>query len=94
MSFLSIVIPVYNEEDNIMPLFEKIHPVCETIGDAYEVLFVDDGRRDETFAVLSELSNSFRNGSSFDSNITGWFFLFGFGLFGKIISFANAKRVT
>ena len=53
---LSIVVPVYNEEENIHPLFEKIQTVCETIGDTYEVLFVDDGSRDKTFAVLSELS--------------------------------------
>ena len=53
---LSIVVPVYNEEENVRPLFEKIQAVCETIGVAYEVLFVDDGSRDETFAVLSELS--------------------------------------
>ena len=53
---LSIVVPVYNEEDNVRPLFEKIQAVCEAIGDAYEVLFVDDGSKDKTFAVLSELS--------------------------------------
>lgn len=53
---LSIVVPVYNEEDNVRPLFEKIQTVCDAIGDAYEVLFVDDGSQDETFAVLSELS--------------------------------------
>ena len=53
---LSIVVPVYNEEDNVRPLFEKIQTVCEAIGDAYEVLFVDDGSKDKTFAVLSELS--------------------------------------
>ena len=53
---LSIVVPVYNEEDNVRPLFEKIQTVCEAIGDAYEVLFVDDGSQDKTFAVLSELS--------------------------------------
>ena len=53
---LSIVVPVYNEADNIHPLFEKIRTVCETIGDTYEVLFIDDGSRDRTFAVLSELS--------------------------------------
>ena len=53
---LSIVVPVYNEEDNIRPLFEKIQTVCEAIGDAYEVLFVDDGSKDKTFSVLSELS--------------------------------------
>ena len=52
---LSIVVPVYNEEDNVRPLFEKIQAVCETIGDAYEVLFIDDGSEDETFNVLSEL---------------------------------------
>ena len=53
---LSIVVPVYNEEDNVCPLFEKIQTVCEAIGDAYEVLFVDDGSQDKTFAVLAELS--------------------------------------
>ena len=53
---LSIVVPVYNEEDNVRPLFEKIQTVCEAIGDAYEVIFVDDGSKDKTFAVLSELS--------------------------------------
>ncbi len=53
---LSIVVPVYNEEDNVRPLFEKIQTVCEAIGDAYEVLFVDDGSQDKTFTVLSELS--------------------------------------
>ena len=53
---LSIVVPVYNEEDNIRLLFEKTQTVCEAIGDAYEVLFVDDGSKDKTFAVLSELS--------------------------------------
>ena len=53
---LSIVVPVYNEEDNVRLLFEKIQTVCEAIGDAYEVLFVDDGSQDKTFAVLSELS--------------------------------------
>ena len=53
---LSIVVPVYNEEENVRLLFEKIQTVCETIGETYEVLFVDDGSSDETFAVLSELS--------------------------------------
>ena len=53
---LSIVVPVYNEEENVRLLFEKIQAVCETIGETYEVLFVDDGSHDETFTVLSELS--------------------------------------
>ena len=53
---ISIIIPVYNEEDNVVSLFKTIKTVCDTIGDSYEVLFVDDGSHDKTFAVLSELS--------------------------------------
>ena len=53
---LSIVVPVYNEAENVRLLFEKIRAVCDTIGDAYEVLFIDDGSNDDTFAVLSALS--------------------------------------
>ena len=56
---LSIVVPVYNEEENVRLLFEKIRVVCETMGETYEVIFVDDGSRDGTFVVLSELSKQF-----------------------------------
>ncbi|MDE0012476.1 MAG: glycosyltransferase family 2 protein [Candidatus Poribacteria bacterium] len=56
---LSIVVPVYNEEENVRLLFEKIRVVCETMGETYEVIFVDDGSRDGTFTVLSELSKQF-----------------------------------
>ncbi len=55
--YLSIVVPVYNEEENVRPLYEKIRTVCEAIGRTYEVLFVDDGSQDNTFEVLSELRN-------------------------------------
>lgn len=55
MLSLSIVIPVYNEEKNVQPLFEKIQAVCEAIDETYEILFIDDGSRDSTFKVLSEL---------------------------------------
>lgn len=55
--YLSIVVPVYNEEENVRPLYKKIRAVCESIGKTYEVLFVDDGSQDNTFEVLSELRN-------------------------------------
>ena len=57
--FLSIVVPVYNEEENVRPLFEKIQAVCAEIGMPYEVLFVDDGSSDDTFAMLSALHAEF-----------------------------------
>ena len=53
--YLSIVVPVYNEEQNVQPLFKKISTVCESIGLTYEVLFVDDGSQDNTYEVLSKL---------------------------------------
>ena len=55
MISLSIVIPVYNEEENVRLLFRKIQTVCEAINETYKILFVDDGSRDGTFEVLSEL---------------------------------------
>ena len=55
MCSLSIVIPVYNEETNVRPLFKKIQAVCETLGETYEIIFVDDGSQDNTFKLLSEL---------------------------------------
>lgn len=53
--YLSIVVPVYNEAENVSPLYEKINTVCSSIGLTYEVLFVDDGSQDNTYEVLSKL---------------------------------------
>ena len=55
MSFLSIIIPVYNEEENVVLLFEKIQAACENLNESYEILFVDDGSQDNTFKVFCEL---------------------------------------
>jgi dolichol-phosphate mannosyltransferase len=49
---LSVVVPVFNEED-VLPLFaERIRPVLDALGVSYEVLTVDDGSRDATPMVL------------------------------------------
>ena len=50
--FLSIVVPVYNEEENIVPLYEKIRDACDAVGKPYETVFVDDGSTDGTFDIL------------------------------------------
>ena len=51
---LSVVVPVYNEEDATRRLYEKIREACEPLGD-FEIVFVDDGSKDRTFKVLQEI---------------------------------------
>ena len=52
---LSIVIPVYNEEENVEPLIEEINLAVRPLGNHYEIVVVDDGSRDATFSVLAGL---------------------------------------
>jgi glycosyltransferase involved in cell wall biosynthesis len=49
----SIVVPLYNEQDNIRPLYSKIAEVMRTVGEPYEVIFVDDGSKDQTYQALA-----------------------------------------
>jgi len=54
---LSVVIPVYNEEAGLAKLFERLYPALDTLaarGVSYEVLFVNDGSRDNTAVILSD----------------------------------------
>ncbi len=52
---LSLIIPVYNEEENLPILFDAIQQALKPIKLSWEVIFVDDGSRDNSQAVLSEL---------------------------------------
>ncbi|WP_027185272.1 glycosyltransferase family 2 protein [Desulfovibrio inopinatus] len=47
-SKLSIIIPLYNEEDNIEPLYEKLESVLGEIGHEYEIILINDGSEDDT----------------------------------------------
>jgi undecaprenyl-phosphate 4-deoxy-4-formamido-L-arabinose transferase len=49
---LSVVIPVYNEEAGLADLFARLYPALDAIGQRYEVIFVNDGSRDRSAAVL------------------------------------------
>jgi glycosyltransferase involved in cell wall biosynthesis len=51
----SIVVPFYNEQENVPPLYMKLTEVMDGVGDTYELVFVDDGSKDDTFKVLSEI---------------------------------------
>src|SRR5437868_3468354 len=52
---LSIVVPAYNEQDNLKPLHAAIRPVVERLGILHELILVDDGSRDQTWEVIQEL---------------------------------------
>ena len=52
---LSIVVPVMNEEQNVRPLYQKLSDQLNSLGQNYEVLFVDDGSTDNTFRELKTL---------------------------------------
>jgi undecaprenyl-phosphate 4-deoxy-4-formamido-L-arabinose transferase len=51
---LSVVIPVYNEEAGLAALFARLYPALDALGTSYEVIFVNDGSRDRSAALLRE----------------------------------------
>ncbi|EKX99416.1 glycosyltransferase family 2 protein [Selenomonas sp. oral taxon 138] len=55
MKRVSIVVPVYNEEDNIAHFVQSVEKVMETLPYAYEILFIDDGSRDRSREILREM---------------------------------------
>jgi len=50
---LSVVIPVYNEEAGLQALFDRLYPALDGLGVRYEVIFVNDGSRDRSAAILA-----------------------------------------
>ena len=52
MPDLSVVIPVYNEEDSLPPLWEELRDVLDGVDVDYEVIFVDDGSQDRSVAIV------------------------------------------
>jgi len=52
---LSIVIPIYNEDENIQILYEKLKEALDPIKKEYEIVFVDDGSTDRTLPILEEI---------------------------------------
>src|SRR6187431_477238 len=51
---VSVIVPVYNEEAVLPALFQRLYPVLDTLGQPYEVIFVNDGSRDRSPALLAE----------------------------------------
>src|SRR5438093_5422195 len=51
----SIVVPLYDEEQNVRPLYLRIVRVMQEVNDTYQIIFIDDGSRDNTFKIISEI---------------------------------------
>lgn len=68
---LSIVIPLYNEEESLPELYQWIERVVTSVGLSYEVIFVDDGSTDKSWQVITQLSTAHPDhvrGASFRRN--------------------------
>ncbi len=58
---LSVVIPVYNEGENLNSLYSQLKSVLESLGKAYEIILVDDGSTDSSFLIMEKLHSQDHN---------------------------------
>ncbi|MDA8104540.1 MAG: glycosyltransferase family 2 protein [Nitrospiraceae bacterium] len=58
---ISVVIPLYNEEENVAELHRRVKSAMDGTGKEYEVIFVDDGSTDRTLPLLQEIQSADRN---------------------------------
>jgi dolichol-phosphate mannosyltransferase len=57
MSLISVIIPCYNEEENLPELYKRLQHVAETARHAFEFIIVDDGSSDSSFHILENISS-------------------------------------
>jgi glycosyltransferase involved in cell wall biosynthesis len=53
---VSIIVPLYNEQESVQPLYEAIVRAVEPLGRPFEMVFVDDGSKDDTVAIATALA--------------------------------------
>ncbi|MDI6729240.1 MAG: glycosyltransferase family 2 protein, partial [Thermodesulfovibrionales bacterium] len=58
---VSVVVPLYNEEENVKVLNERLKEVLDVLGTEYEIIYVDDGSSDRTLNLLEEIQKADRN---------------------------------
>jgi glycosyltransferase involved in cell wall biosynthesis len=54
--YVSVVVPVHDEQDNVDALYQELMPSLEALGRSFEVIVVDDGSRDDTYPRLTRLA--------------------------------------
>ena len=75
--FLSVVVPLYNEEGNVRELHKQILEACLKLGKPFEIIFVDDGSKDDTIKkcegltplTLVKFRKNFGQTAAFDAGI-------------------------
>jgi glycosyltransferase involved in cell wall biosynthesis len=55
---LSIIVPLLNEEESLVPLYQKLIAVLSQLGKSFEIIFVNDGSSDGSYAVLCRLAEA------------------------------------
>lgn len=55
-TYFSVIIPVFNEQPNLEPLYQRLLAVFNQLNQSYEIIFIDDGSTDQGFAILKEIS--------------------------------------
>ncbi|MFK7936523.1 MAG: glycosyltransferase family 2 protein [Saprospiraceae bacterium] len=58
MTQISIVVPLYNEADNLLLLYERLNGVMEKLGLTYEYVFVNDGSHDATIQIVRQIAKN------------------------------------
>jgi undecaprenyl-phosphate 4-deoxy-4-formamido-L-arabinose transferase len=51
---VSVIVPVYNEEDGLQALYDRLYPALDALGTSYEIVFINDGSRDRSAAILRQ----------------------------------------
>jgi Glycosyltransferases involved in cell wall biogenesis len=69
---VSVVVPMFNEQDNINEFYKRITEVMSALPYEYELIFVDDGSKDKTALLLNELVQK-------DSRVQAYLFSRNFG---------------
>ncbi len=55
--YLSIVLPVFNEEDGLSAMMKELYSVCNSLNKSYEIIFVDDSSSDRTPEILGQFTS-------------------------------------
>jgi len=57
ITYLSLVVPCFNEESSIPVFYEEAVKICVSLNEQFEIIFVDDGSRDNSLTILRQLAN-------------------------------------